>query len=231
MEIQDTANGADSSSHHSEHGRWEGRPRTRVVLIGGGVRSGKSRLGEARTLELAGPCGTRPTYIATAECHDAEMRERVARHREDRGDRFRTLEVPTDLVGTLQALNAAPTDASADRTPAVLVECLTLWLSNLLVAGSTDAELEAACDALLTVLADLSIPVVLITNEVGLGIVPEHALARRFRDAAGRLHQRLSSVSDEVFFCALGTPLRLKPGPVEAVATPVGSPTYPSSPS
>lgn len=165
-----------------------------VVLITGGARSGKSRRAEARAYSLPG----RPVYIATAEALDAEMAERIARHRARRGNDWIEREAPLDLV---QALTK--TDGGGAR----LVDCLTLWLSNLLHAGrdwSDEAALLAAA------LPRQQSPVILVTNEVGLGIVPDNALARTFRDAAGLLNQTIAEVADEVEFVVAGLPLKVK---------------------
>jgi adenosylcobinamide kinase/adenosylcobinamide-phosphate guanylyltransferase len=165
-----------------------------VVLITGGARSGKSRRAEARARSFPG----RPVYIATAEAHDAEMEERIARHRARRGDDWIVRETPLDLV---QAL--VKTDGGGAR----LVDCLTLWLSNLLHARrdwSSEATLLAAA------LQRQQSPVILVTNEVGLGIVPDNALARSFRDAAGLLSQAIAEVADEVEFVVSGLPMKVK---------------------
>ena len=169
-----------------------------VTLVLGGAASGKSHYAEA----LVERAAVRPVYIATAEARDPEMAGRIRLHRARRGERWRTLEVPLELVPAL-ADHAGP-DAG------VLVECLTLWLSNLLDAGR---DAEAAADVLLAALPTLAGPVVFVANEVGLGIVPENALARRFRDAAGRLNARLAAAADIVAFMAAGLPLQLKPPP------------------
>jgi adenosylcobinamide kinase/adenosylcobinamide-phosphate guanylyltransferase len=163
-----------------------------VTLVLGGARSGKSRHAEA---VLAG-CHN-PVYLATAEILDAEMAERVARHRAARAGSWETIEEPLALPERLAEL--------AGR--AVLVECLTLWLSNLLHAGR-DVERETA--SLVEILPRRAAPVVLVANEVGLGIVPENALARAFRDHAGRLNQRIAAVADRVVFVAAGLPFVLK---------------------
>jgi len=165
-----------------------------VVLITGGARSGKSRRAEARARNFSG----RPVYIATAEALDAEMEARIARHRIRRGDDWIEREVPLDLA---QALTE--TDGGGAR----LVDCLTLWLSNLMHVGrdwSHDADLLAE------ILRQQKSPVVLVTNEVGLGIVPDNALARSFRDAAGLLNQSIAAVADEVEFVVAGLPMKVK---------------------
>src|SRR5215469_14869167 len=165
-----------------------------IILITGGARSGKSTRAEARAREFPG----RPVYIATAETLDAEMSERIARHRERRGSEWLERETPIELVAALDE-----TDGGGAR----LVDCLTLWLSNLMHA-ERDFEQEAA--RLAAALSRQQSPVVLVTNEVGLGIVPDNALARRFRDAAGSLNQMVARVADQVEFVVAGLPMRVK---------------------
>ena len=165
-----------------------------VVLITGGARSGKSRHAEARARAFPG----RPVYIATAEALDAEMAERIAKHRARRGDEWIEREVPLDLT---QAL--IETDGGGAR----LVDCLTLWLSNLLHA---ERDWSQAVSDLAHSLSRLRSPVVLVTNEVGLGIVPDNALARAYRDASGHMNQTVARVAGEVAFVIAGLPLKLK---------------------
>ena len=167
-----------------------------IIFVLGGARSGKSRFAEERTRALA---SERNIYIATAECRDAEMESRIALHRSRRGTDWQTIEAPYRLAETLIA------EAHSDR--AVLVDCLTLWLTNHLLAG---ADLETEGDKLTSALALAGGAVVLVSNEVGLSIVPENALARRFRDEAGRLNQKIAAIADEAWFVAAGLPLRLK---------------------
>lgn len=143
--------------------------------------------------------GLRPVYLATAQALDGEMAARIAHHRERRGADWVVVEEPLDLP---EALGRA---ASPDR--AVLVDCLTLWLTNVLLA---EREPEREADRLLAGLAGLGGPAVLVSNEVGWGVVPANALARRFADEAGRLHQRVAAVADAVVLVAAGLPLRLK---------------------
>jgi adenosylcobinamide kinase / adenosylcobinamide-phosphate guanylyltransferase len=166
-----------------------------LTFVIGGARSGKSRFAE-------GVVGTGPRrYIATAQAWDDEMRARIAQHRADRGDGWITVEAPLDLAGALG-------QAKADEV--VLVDCATLWLSNQLLA---DHDLDAACASLLTALAACPAPVVIVSNEVGLSIVPDNALARRFRDAQGRLNQQLAAQAGLVVMVVAGLPMVLK-GPL-----------------
>lgn len=162
-----------------------------IILITGGARSGKSRLAEARIAGFAG----RAVYVATAEARDDEMADRIAAHRARR-DGWRTIEAPLDLCGAL---------AQADGP--VLVDCLTLWLSNLMGAGR---DWRAGAEALAVSLAAQETPVVLVTNEVGSGIVPDNRLARDFRDAQGWLNQRIGDAADEVWLAVAGQGLQIK---------------------
>ncbi|MCZ8316717.1 bifunctional adenosylcobinamide kinase/adenosylcobinamide-phosphate guanylyltransferase [Phreatobacter sp.] len=173
-------------------------PRTGpVTLVLGGARSGKSAHAERLVLGA----GAEPLYIATAEAHDAEMAERIARHRADRAGRgWATVEEPLDVAGVIRR------EARPGRS--ILVDCLTLWLSNLMLAGETP---EGRQEELLVALAAATCPVVLVSNEVGLGLVPETPLGRAFRDAQGRLNQAIAARADHVFFVAAGLPFTLKP--------------------
>ncbi len=164
------------------------------TLVLGGARSGKSAHAEA----LIGARAA--TFVATAEAGDAEMAARIAAHRRRRPASWRTVEAPLDLPATLTAA------AVAEDRP-VLVDCLTLWLSNLLAAGR-DPEEETR--RLVAALADMAAPVVLVSNELGLGLVPENALARAFRDAHGRMNQAVAAACRRVVFVAAGLPLILK---------------------
>ncbi len=166
-----------------------------VTLVLGGARSGKSAYAE--TLIERQAAGA--LYLATATAGDAEMADRIRRHRERRGAFWQTIEEPLALC-TMMAEVARP-----DRP--ILVDCLTLWLSNLMHA---ERDIEAETQALTALLPRLAGPAVLVSNEVGLGIVPDNALARRFRDHAGRLNQAVASVADNVVFIAAGLPLFLK---------------------
>lgn len=168
-------------------------PSRPLSLVLGGARSGKSRYAEALVADLPPPW----IYVATGRAGDEEMRRRIAAHRARRNRSWRTVEAPVALGEVLDAAGAAP----------VLVDCLTLWLTNLLLG---EHEIEAAVRALEEALDRRAGPTVLVGNEVGLGIVPENALARRFRDEAGLLHQRLAARADHVVLVAAGLPLVLK---------------------
>jgi adenosylcobinamide kinase / adenosylcobinamide-phosphate guanylyltransferase len=165
-----------------------------IILITGGARSGKSTRAEARARAFAG----KPVYVATAEGLDHEMRERIAKHRARRGQEWIEHETPLELVAALNA-----TDGGGAR----LVDCLTIWLSNLMHEGRDWAK-EAA--HLAEALKAQQSPVVLVTNEVGSGIVPDNALAREFRDAAGLLNQMIARAADEVELVVAGLPMRVK---------------------
>jgi len=167
----------------------------RHVLVLGGARSGKSRHAE----QLVTATGLARVYIATAEARDDEMTERVRLHRSRRGEGWRTVEEPLALAARLER--------EASPAHAVLVDCLTLWISNLMFSA---AEIEAEVEALAAKLPALPGTVCVVSNEVGLGIVPDNALARRFRDLAGLANQRLAQACGEVVFVAAGLPLRLK---------------------
>jgi adenosylcobinamide kinase/adenosylcobinamide-phosphate guanylyltransferase len=173
----------------------DNHPLPRLTLVLGGTRSGKSRFAERLVLES----GFEPVYIATAEPLDQEMTVRIAEHRARRGAGWRTVEEPLHLVGAL-ARECAPERA-------VLVDCLTLWLTNLMI-GQRDVAAEAAC--LVDALGGLRGALVLVSNEVGQGVVPESAMARAFIDHAGRLHQALAARADAVVFLTAGLPQRLK---------------------
>lgn len=165
------------------------------TLVLGGARSGKSAFAERLVLAS----GLEPVYLATAAAGDAEMAERIAHHRERRGPAWRTVEEELDLAGAI-AREAQPSRA-------LLVDCLTLWLSNLMFA---ERDLEAETAKLLAALGAAKAPVVLVSNEVGLGLVPDNALGRRFRDAQGRLNQAVAAAMPHVVFVAAGLPLTLK---------------------
>ncbi|MFC3568211.1 bifunctional adenosylcobinamide kinase/adenosylcobinamide-phosphate guanylyltransferase [Paracoccus sp. TOH] len=167
----------------------------RITMVTGGARSGKSALAESIAARHPGA----RFYIATAEARDDEMTQRIGRHRDRRGPGWQTVEEPRDL-----ALALSRTDGQGVR----LVDCLTLWLSNLMAAEDRPGpRVGALCE----LLAAQQSPVVLVTNELGLGIVPENALARRFRDEHGWMNQAVAGVADEVWMAVSGLPLCLKP--------------------
>ena len=165
------------------------------ILITGGARSGKSRIAET-WVEAQ---GTSPIYIATAEPLDQEMEARIAAHQARRGQNWQTVQAPIDLLAALDA-----TDGKGPR----LVDCLTLWLSNMM---HHQEDWRAAAATLAAALPTHNSPITFVTNEVGQGIVPENALARRFRDAAGELNQMVAAASDEVYLAVAGHALKVKP--------------------
>jgi adenosylcobinamide kinase / adenosylcobinamide-phosphate guanylyltransferase len=167
-----------------------------LTLVLGGARSGKSRYAERLISAMSPPW----IYVATAEARDAEMAQRIAAHQARRGSEWRTVEAPSDLSGAL---------ASAQTGP-ILIDCLTLWLSNRMLAG---ADIDREVGQLQTVLAQCSGPVVIVTNEVGCGIVPDNALARRFRDLQGSLNQRIAAAADCVVLMVAGLPVPVKGNP------------------
>lgn len=171
----------------------------RSVLILGGARSGKSRYAQ----KLAEASGKTSVLIATADAGDDEMAERIEKHRAERAAHWRVVEEQIDLAGVLSR------EAAADRV--LVVDCLTLWLSNLMCAAK---DADTAISALAAALARLDGTVIFVTNEIGLGIVPESKLGRAFRDAQGRLNQSLAAACDTVLFIAAGLPLQLKPSAV-----------------
>lgn len=174
----------------------------RVVLVGGGARSGKSTFALARAREL----GERRLFVATARAYDADMAERIRRHQAERASGFATLEEPLAVPEAL---------ARAAGHDVAVVDCLTLWLSNQLLDGATPEAIEGRVEDLAAALRAAPCHVVLVTNEVGMGVHPETALGRTFRDLAGRAHQRLARAADEIHLAVLGVVVRLKPGPVE----------------
>lgn len=166
----------------------------RATLVLGGARSGKSKYAEGLVESEGGGI-----YIATAQAFDSEMTTRIATHRKRRGALWRTIEAPTDLVGALTSGDC--------RGRAVLVDCLTLWISNLMMNGD-DVDRETAI--LAAAVPTLDARMVFVSNEVGLGIVPENAMARQFRDHAGACHQALAKVANRVVFVAAGLPMTMK---------------------
>ena len=174
-----------------------------VCLVLGGARSGKSTHAEKlATGSLHGAPPQPAVYIATAQAGDVEMATRIMAHRARRGAGWTTIEEPLKLAEALEA-------AAAHGRP-VLVDCLTLWLSNLMQAG---ADLDEAADDVVRVLEGYAVPVVFVSNEVGLGIVPDTPLGRAFRDAQGRLNMRMAERADRVVLMAAGLPLIMKDRP------------------
>jgi adenosylcobinamide kinase / adenosylcobinamide-phosphate guanylyltransferase len=167
----------------------------RVILVLGGARSGKSAFAE----KLIAEAGLAKIYLATSQVFDGEMEKRVDLHRARRGADWHLVEEPVDLGGALKA------NTSAER--AILVDCLTLWVTNLMMA---EADIAKLGDDLAAQLAMLSGTIVLVSNEVGQGIVPDNKMAREFRDHAGLLHQKIAAIADEVYFVTAGLPQKLK---------------------
>jgi|SRR5918992_812788 adenosylcobinamide kinase/adenosylcobinamide-phosphate guanylyltransferase len=170
-----------------------------IILITGGARSGKSKYAEQR----AGEMGDRRLYVATAEAKDEEMSQRIAEHQKRRGNQWRTIEEPVELAEALQVQRG--------KTDSALVDCLTLWISNLLT-GRDEKYVEEKVEQLVETLPQLDFHVVLVTNEVGWGIVPDNPLARQFRDLAGWTNQRIAQAAGEVVLMVAGVPMIVKKG-------------------
>jgi adenosylcobinamide kinase/adenosylcobinamide-phosphate guanylyltransferase len=170
-------------------------PNASRLLVLGGARSGKSRYAQARAEGL----GVRPIYVATAQAFDEEMRDRITRHRNDRASQWETVDAPLDLSGVIARRSSPDT--------VLLIDCLTLWATNLILG---EHDVSRATDELTSSLAEAPGAIILVANEVGLGIVPDNALARRFRDEAGIINQRVAAAVSEVHFIAAGLPLKLK---------------------
>jgi len=175
------------------------------ILVGGGARSGKS----AFALGLARRLGPRRVYVATGKAVDLEMAARIARHAKERGADFRTVEAPLGLVEALRGIEGADV---------VVVDCVTFWLSNLLLRGDSEEEVLGQVERLAGTLREKPFHAILVTNEVGMGVVPDTPLGRAFRDVAGRAHQAIARAVDEVYFGALGMMVRLRPQPLAVVA-------------
>jgi adenosylcobinamide kinase/adenosylcobinamide-phosphate guanylyltransferase len=170
----------------------------RLTLITGPVRSGKTRLAVQWALNFPSP----RTYIATAQGLDAEMVDRIRRHREERGSDFQTIEEPLVLSTRLEEIK--------HQCSVVVVDCLTLWVNNLMGMMEEEQEIQNRMNEFLGVLKNTRTPVILIGNEVGWGIVPENAMARRFRDLSGRLQQEIAQIADQVILMVAGIPLVIK---------------------
>jgi adenosylcobinamide kinase / adenosylcobinamide-phosphate guanylyltransferase len=167
----------------------------KIVLVIGGARSGKSAFAE----DMAAKSGLAKIYVATGQAFDREMSDRIDIHKQRRGPDWENVEDPFDLARVLKET------ARGDRS--VLVDCLTLWITNLMIE-QRDFVREA--DALLALLPEIEGQIIFVSSEVGLGIVPDNYLARSFRDHAGRLHQQIAALADEVYFVAAGLPLKMK---------------------
>ncbi|MGH7839907.1 MAG: bifunctional adenosylcobinamide kinase/adenosylcobinamide-phosphate guanylyltransferase [Candidatus Binataceae bacterium] len=174
---------------------------TRILtLVTGGARSGKS----SHALALAERCpGRRRYFIATAEALDDEMRERITRHRAERAAAYETIEEPVRIAAVLETLEG--------RADTVVIDCLTLWLSNLMGRGLGDEAIAQEAEQLVSALARASFSTIVVTDEVGSGIVPVNPLARRFRDRLGWINQKVARTADQVILMAAGYPLSLKP--------------------
>jgi len=169
-----------------------------ISLILGGARSGKSRF----ALELGQKKGGSLSYLATAEPLDKEMALRIARHRAERGSGWKTIEAPVKLAESLSELEGGG--------HLIVIDCLTLWLSNLLMENLDDSQITAKIENLLETVARVNFPVIAVSNEVGLGIVPADPLSRRFRDLAGFLHQGWAKIAQEVYWMTAGIPSKIK---------------------
>ena len=163
------------------------------ILIIGGVKSGKSLHAEKLILTMAN--GIKPVYLATSELNDSEMKKRITSHRQRRGNKFETLEEPLHLASVLRNIQCP-----------VLIECLTMWLNNALHHKYSERKVFAEIDTLLSLECDL----VFVINEVGLGIIPENPLARKFLDLSGRVAQKLGEACDEVIWCVAGNTIKIK---------------------
>jgi adenosylcobinamide kinase/adenosylcobinamide-phosphate guanylyltransferase len=169
----------------------------RVVFVTGGTRSGKSAIALSRAGELPG----RKAYVATAQAYDGEMAERIRMHKRERGPEWETYEEPVHLGMRVREVSA--------NHEVIIIDCLTIWLSNLL-CGADDVEREEG-DLLDSLRAlDSRVHLFIVSNEVGMGIVPENELARKFRDVAGKLNQQVAQIADEAFFVVAGLPMKIK---------------------
>jgi len=168
-----------------------------LQLILGGARSGKSRLAEKIALES----GLNVVYIATAQPLDEEMQERILHHQESRPREWQVIEEPLYLSEKLQEIDA--------QNQLILIDCLTLWMSNLLLQDASELQMSQ-CQKLLTILPNLKSEIILVSNETGLGVVPMGNISRKFIDESGRLHQQIGQIVQKVVFCVAGFPIILK---------------------
>lgn len=169
---------------------------TNLQLVLGGARSGKSRMAECLAVDAAG--GGPRTYVATAQAFDAEMKERIARHVMDRGTGWRTIEEPLELAAVVSCFKVGDV---------VLIDCMTLWLSNILLAHR---DVEKECAVLVEAITACPAHLICVSNEVGMGLVPDNSLGRRFRDAQGRLNQAIATRAGLAVLVVAGLPLVLK---------------------
>jgi adenosylcobinamide kinase/adenosylcobinamide-phosphate guanylyltransferase len=170
----------------------------KITFITGGARSGKSAFAESVALDL----GTKRAYVATAQALDPEMIARIEGHRRRRGDAWDTFEEPLAVAELVRKLS--------DRYEVLLLDCLTLWLSNVMARTESDEDIASKVHDLSRSLEEFKGAAVVVSNEVGLGIVPDNALARRFRDLAGTLNQAIATVADEAYLLAAGIPVKIK---------------------
>ena len=170
----------------------------KIYFITGGARSGKSAYAEKLAHGLAG----KRAYIATAQALDAEMAAKIAKHRKDRGDAWDTYEEPLAVAELLRKLST--------RYQVALLDCLTLWLSNVMAHTDGDGAVLSRVEGLVQAITGFGGMCIVVSNEVGLGIVPDNPLARKFRDFAGMLNQKVAQAADEVYFTAAGIPLKIK---------------------
>jgi adenosylcobinamide kinase/adenosylcobinamide-phosphate guanylyltransferase len=234
--------------------------RGRLILVTGGARSGKSTYAEGLAAQLAEPCGGRVTYIATSQTYDEEMEQRVRAHQSSRPETWTTVECPVEVPAAVRAAGAtARAESAGSAPPVILLDCVTLWVTNLLfqdgaLGGSEPpqggynydkdllpaaeeraaaARVTAAVDGLVEAIAESGVTLVAVTNEVGLGVVPEYPLARLYRDQLGWANQRLARDADGLYLLVSGYPLDVKAlsaGPLtDAGLTPSSSADDPSS--
>ncbi len=170
----------------------------KIIFITGGARSGKSEF----ALKTAENMGHKKAYIATAESLDDEMKNRIEMHRKQRGNDWHTIEEPRKLTNVFESLQS--------KYDIVLVDCLTLWISNLMGDGLADETILKNADTISKSVDNGKCSIIFVSNEVGMGIVPENPLARRFRDAAGKINQIIASISDEVYYMVAGIPVKIK---------------------
>jgi adenosylcobinamide kinase / adenosylcobinamide-phosphate guanylyltransferase len=170
----------------------------KIIFVTGGVRSGKSRFAQEIAKKFPGP----KAYLATAQALDEEMQKRINRHRKSRPRDWMTLEEPVHIPEVIQR--------EGKRFDIILLDCLTLWLSNLMTAGWSERKILAETDRLLRAARTSSASFIFVSNEVGLGIVPENPAGRFFRDVSGMIHQRVARVADEVYFLVCGLPRKIK---------------------